>query len=312
MTQAGGFGGLYNQLKQALVGTDLGSVQSSLSLSNITSDADLKARFLNLVARGPFKDIGSGISLLLGVLSTQTYAQAVLSGKSTPSAKRGALLSACLIPPLGIAGILIGLYMRGNFVTQAEVDALTSAGLSVPDGMGVIASTIQVFPAFVVHFMPKLLGGIVLGTLLISIVGGGAGLSLGVATILVKDIYGKITEKMKEPKFSLMATRLTIIVVLAASFGIALMVPSATINDFGFLSMGLRGSVVFIPMSCALFLPGKVDRRFIMAGTICGPIAVLVGNFMNLPFDSLFLGLGVVLILTILGAVFHKNTQPSA
>jgi hypothetical protein len=194
MSLSGGFGGLYGQLKQALVGTDLGSVQSSLSLSNITSDADLKARFLNLVARGPFKDIGSGISLLLGVLSTQTYAQAVLSGKSTASAKRGALLSACLIPPLGIAGILIGLYMRGNFVTQAEVDALTSAGLSVPDGMGVIASTIQVFPAFVVQFMPKLVGGIVLGTLLISIVGGGAGLSLGVATILVKDIYGKFVD----------------------------------------------------------------------------------------------------------------------
>jgi SSS family solute:Na+ symporter len=312
MSLSGGFGGLYGQLKQALVGTDLGSVQSSLSLSNITSDADLKARFLNLVARGPFKDIGSGISLLLGVLSTQTYAQAVLSGKSTASAKRGALLSACLIPPLGIAGILIGLYMRGNFVTQAEVDALTSAGLSVPDGMGVIASTIQVFPAFVVHFMPKLLGGIALGTLLISIVGGGAGLSLGVATIMVKDIYCKVSAKMKDPKMSLTATRLTILVVLAASAAIALMVPSATINDFGFLSMGLRGSVVFIPMSCALFLPGKVDSRFVMAGTICGPVAVLVGNFMNLPFDSLFLGLGVVLILTILGAVFHKNTQPSA
>jgi SSS family solute:Na+ symporter len=313
MKDSGGFSGLYTNLKQALVGTDLGSVQSSLSLSNITSDADLKARFLNLVARGPFKDIGSGLSLLLGVLSTQTYAQAVLSGKSTPSAKRGALLSACLIPPLGIAGILIGLYMRGNFVTQAEVDALTSAGLSVPEGMGVIASTIQVFPAFVVKTMPALVGGIVLGTLLISIVGGGAGLSLGVATILVKDIYAKVSEKMRDTKVSLLATRVTILVVLAASAVLAMLVPSATINDFGFLSMGLRGSVVFIPMSCALFFPGKIDRRFVLAATICGPVAVLVGNFMDLPFDSLFLGLAVVLVLTVLGAVFKKgNDLPHA
>jgi SSS family solute:Na+ symporter len=315
MSLSGGFSGLYAQLKQALVGTDLGNVQSNLSLSNINSEADLKQRFFSLVARGPFKDIGSGLSLLLGVLSTQTYAQAVLSGKSTPSAKRGALLSACLIPPLGIAGILIGLYMRGNFVTQAEVDALASVGASVPEGMGVLASTIQVFPAFVVQYMPALLGGIVLGTLLISIVGGGAGLSLGVATILVKDIYTKISEKMQETRVSLMATRLTILVVLIAACAIALVVPSATINDFGFLSMGLRGSVVFIPMSTALFFPGKINRNFVMAGTIAGPVAVLVGNFISLPFDSLFLGLGVVLVLTILGALFNKGTaknQPEA
>jgi SSS family solute:Na+ symporter len=92
-----------------------------------------------------------------------------------------------------------------------------------------------------------------------------------------------------------------------------MLVPSATINDFGFLSMGLRGSVVFIPMSCALFLPGKIDRRFVLAATICGPVAVLVGNFIDLPFDSLFLGLAVVLVLTVLGAVFKKgNDQPKA
>jgi SSS family solute:Na+ symporter len=92
-----------------------------------------------------------------------------------------------------------------------------------------------------------------------------------------------------------------------------MLVPSATINDFGFLSMGLRGSVVFIPMSCALFFPGKIDRRFVLAATICGPVAVLVGNFIDLPFDSLFLGLAVVLVLTVLGAVFKKgNDQPKA
>jgi SSS family solute:Na+ symporter len=308
MANSGGFTGLYSQLKTVLVGTDLGTVQSSLSLSQITSEADLRHRFFNLVARGPFKDIGSGLSLLLGVLSTQTYAQAVLSGKTTRSAKKGALLSACLIPPLGIAGIMIGLYMRANYVTQAEVDALASVGQSVPDGMGVIASTIQVFPVFVVKCMPALLGGIVLGTLLISIVGGGAGLSLGVATILVKDIYGKISDKMNDAKVSLMATRLTIVAVMAAAFAIALVVPSATINDFGFLSMGLRGSVAFIPMTCALFFPGKISPKFVMASTILGPIAVLAGNFMNLPFDSLFLGLGVSLVLTILGAIFHHDT----
>ena len=59
-------------------------------------------------ARGPAKDLGSGLSLLLGVLSTQIYGQAVMSAKSDGEARRGALLSTFLIPPIGAACILIG------------------------------------------------------------------------------------------------------------------------------------------------------------------------------------------------------------
>jgi SSS family solute:Na+ symporter len=44
-----------------------------------------------------------------------------------------------------------------------------------------------------------------------------------------------------------------------------------------------------------------------MVSTILGPVAVLVGNFLDLPFDSLFLGLAVSLVLTILGAVFNRK-----
>jgi SSS family solute:Na+ symporter len=65
--------------------------------------------------------------------------------------------------------------------------------------------------------------------------------------------------------------------------------------------------VAFIPLTCALFFPGKVNPRFVMVSTILGPVAVLVGNFANLPFDSLFLGLAVSLVLTILGALFNRK-----
>lgn len=306
---AGGFSGLCEQLKGVLVSTPLGGVQSALSLSEITSAADFHDRFLNLVARGKLKDIGSGLSLLLGVLSTQTYAQAVLSGSSDKKGRDGALLSAILIPPLGIAGILIGLYMRAHFVTQAEADALAAIGQAVPDGMGVIASTIQVFPAFVVHCMPELFGGIVLGTLLITIVGGGAGLSLGVATILMRDIYRKISPAMEKPGVALAATRLTIAAVLLVSAAIAFTVPGAMINDFGFLSMGLRGSVVFVPLTAAMFFPGRIHPRYAVAGVIAGPAAVLIGQAMAVPFDPLFLGVGIVLVIFLIGAAAGKPKQ---
>lgn len=298
---SGGVGGLGAALTKALVGTDLGSMQSAVSLSDISTPADFSARFLSLVARGPLKDIGSGLSLLLGVLSTQTYAQAILTGKTDREAKKGALLSAFLIPPLGIAGIGIGLFMRSRYVTAAEAAALAAAGKSVPEGMDTIASTIQVFPMFVVNHMPQFFGGIILGTLLITIIGGGAGLSLGVATIAVRDIYTSISPKFQDAKTALTANRLTIVGVLALAAVLGMAVPGATINDFGFLSMGLRGSVVFLPLVCALFLPGKIDRRAALAATVLGPVAVLAGNAAGLPFDPLFLGIAVCFVIHVLG-----------
>lgn len=297
----GGLSGLGTSLQSVLVGTDLGNVQSAVSLSNINTPADLASRFYSLTARGPLKDIGSGLSLLLGVLSTQTYAQAILTGKTNREAKKGAMLSACLIPPLGIAGIGIGLFMRTRYVTAAEATALAAAGKSIPAGMGTITSTIQVFPMFVVNHMPQFFGGIILGTLLVTIIGGGAGLSLGVATIAVRDIYTSISPKFQNPRVALNANRLTIIGVLALAALLGMAVPGATINDFGFLSMGLRGSVVFLPLVCALFLPGKIDRRAVLVSTVLGPVAVLAGNAVGLPFDPLFVGIAVCFVIHALG-----------
>lgn len=300
----GGAAGLGELLNSTLVNTSLGSI------NNIYETADLPARFGSLLARGSLNDLGAGLSLVLGVLSTQTYASAIWSAKSDQAARKGALLSAFLIPPIGIACILVGLFMRGHCITSAELEALLALGQTPPQGMIEIATTAQVFPAFVLHYMPGLLGGIVLGTLLITIVGGGAGLSLGVATIVINDIAGKLMKKPDSPKRQLTATRIAIIVVLAISAAIATLVPSAVINDFGYLSMGLRGAVIFVPLSASLFFPGRVGRRWITAAIIAGPLSVLVGNFLNISFDPLFIGVTVSLALVLFGGVSHTKCPP--
>ncbi len=132
---ANGFGGVLETVEHLLVNSPLGA------LSGVESQQAVHERFTSLIARGASKDIGSGLSLVLGVLSTQTYAQAIWSGKSDRAAKKGALLSACLIPPIGIACILIGLYMRGHCITADEVAALQAVGQSVPEGLIQIEST---------------------------------------------------------------------------------------------------------------------------------------------------------------------------
>ena len=309
LVMSGGVGGLIENLKALLGGTDLGMVQQAANkLPDITDAGQISGRYLNLIGRGVSKDVGSGISLLLGVLSTQTYAQAIWSGKSDRAAKRGALLSAGLIPPLGIAGICIGMFMRSRYLLQSEVDALTAAGLSVPD-MPVLSGTIQVFPTFVLDHLPSVIGGIVIGTLLITAVAGGAGLAFGMATILVKDIFNKLSKRPYSVWRELEHTRLTIGGILLSAAAVAIAVPGSTINDFGFLSMGLRGSAVFVPLTCALWLHGKIDSRWVMASVICAPLSILVGKMLPLPFDALFLGVGVSLLLCLMGLFTGKKTE---
>ena len=299
--------GLLSGLNTLLCGTDLGLIQKTANgLANLQTPSDLHARFQSLVARGAMKDIGSGVSLLLGVLSTQTYAQAIWSAETDRKAKSGALLSAVLIPPLGIAGICIGLFMRSHYLLQAEADALTAAGMAVPE-LPVLASTIQVFPMFVLNHLPALVAGVVLGTLLITSVGGGAGLSLGMATILVKDIYKRVSKALDSEQKELIATRVTLGGVLIAAAIVAALVPSSTINDLGFLSMGLRGSVVLVPMSFALWVKGPVNHKCILASIILSPVAVLLGKFMPLPFDALYLGILVSLACCLLGKVLGEK-----
>ena len=71
--------------------------------------------------------------------------------------------------------------------------------------------------------------------------------------------------------------------------------------------MGLRGSVAFIPLCTALFMPGKVSPKYAMAAMIAGPIFTLVGKFI-LPatIDSLFLGIAATIVITAAGIVKRK------
>ena len=238
--------------------------------------------FFSLIARGAGEDIGAGLSLVLGVLTTQTYAQAVLSGKTDGAARRGALLSAFLIPPIGVGGILVGLYMRANAALYPGLTAKTA------------------LTTFVTAEMPPVLAGVILGTLFIAVVGTGAGLALGISSILNNDIVKRVTHKFDDPrKESWLST---------GSLG-------DTILQFAFMSMGLRGAVVFLPLCAALWLPGRIDRKFAMASIIIAPICVLLfGTVFSslISFDSLFIGILASLIIMGIGlAAGRKKPQLS-
>ena len=247
--------------------------------------------FFSLFARGAGTDLGAGFSLLLGVLTTQTYAQAVLSARSDASARTGALISTFLIPPIGIGGILVGLYMRANFPGLAAKTALTT---------------------FVTTYMPSALSGIVLGTLFIAVVGTGAGLALGMSFVLNEDILDRFTHKFDGPEKQRFMGRVWMVLVLALACVLSMGPLGDTILSFAFMSMGLRAAAVFASLCAALFFPGRVSRKWAVASIVLGPVAVLAGKFMGLPFDSLFLGIGVGIVLILAGALAKSRERRSA
>ena len=277
----------------------------------------------NMVARGALKDIGGCLSLMLGVVTTQTYAQGIWSAASTPKARRGAIYCACLIPIIGAACTLVGMYMRGHYVTTAELAALQAAGHQLPEGIGVIEGSLQAFPAFVLNYLPAWIGGICLGAMLVNILGCGSGLTLGAATILVRDVVDNLRQLRVSRQFghrlpravvetgssALVQTRLAIVAILTLAVVVALSVRGTFINDLGFLSLGLRAVALLFPLSFALFLPGRFRANRVVPAMVAGTAVMLLAKFFSLPADPIYYGLGINALVMLSGLRTAKGTK---
>ena len=289
------------------------AVYQSPVLSQVNGLTDVESihqRYGSLVARGAMKDLGGCLSLILGVVSTQTYAQCIWSAATTTHARRGALICGICLPVIGAACTMVGIYMRGHYVTAAELSALQQAGETLPAGIGVIENAAQAFPAFILRHLPAWLGGIMLGTLLINILGCGSGLSLGVDTILVRDVYSNLSRGVARWS-QLLQMRLSIVGVLVLAVVVALLCNNSFINDLGFLSLGLRAVSILFPLSFALWLPGRFAARRILLAMPIGVVAMLVAKLLALPGDAVYYGLVIELLVIILHPESRKS-QPSA
>ncbi len=291
---ANGLSGLYDSVD---------TIYQSQTLAQVNGLTDIESihhRYGSPFARGIFKDLGGCLSLILGVICTQSYAQCIWSASNNHKARRGALYCSFFIPIIGAACTLVGIYMRGHYITMDELAAMKAAGESIPSGIGVLENSAQAFPAFIIKYMPPWLGGLMLGTMVINILGCGSGLALGAATILVRDVYGNINRsmgKIKSPLSQLAQTRLSIIGILTAAVLATLIFHSTLINDLGFLSLGLRAVAILFPLSFALWCPGKIKPLQIQLSMPVGVVSMLLANFISLPGDAIYYGLGASLLV---------------
>ena len=244
-----------------------------------------KEQYFNIFGRGFGIDGGAGLSLVFGVLSTQTYAQCVRVGRTDKIARKGVLLSALLIPPIGLGGVLIGMYMQ----------------ISAPE-----TNSAQVFGQFVLQHMPGVLGGVILATLLVAIVGASAGLCLGAATNVAQDLYKRARPQASDKQL-LAVTRISIVIMLAVTLLFMSDSMQSAILKWSFMSQALRATMLFFPLLGALFLPGKIERHFAAASMVVGPVMVFLGQIViKTSFDPLFLGMGCALLLMIAGYAVQK------
>jgi len=238
--------------------------------------------WFSLFGYGVREGVSDLISMLVGVVSTQTYLQAVFSASDGSTARRGAFISAVLIPPLGLLGILVGLYMRQH----------------APEMQSAL-----VLPAFIEQFLPAALAGVAFAALLIAAVGTASGLALGVATTLKVDVLRRWIDGSRE----LLLFRGLTVAVVGFAFVLLLFNLGSAIMDWSFLSMGLRGATLFFPLLFAVFFKQNdlryVGRLSIYAAPVC---VVSAGLLQSLLLPPLYVGLGVSLALFVVGCCRTK------
>ncbi len=223
-------------------------------MSALPQDID----FLNFFSDGVGPTIVDMGSMITGVLSTQIYLQAVFSAKTIRQARNGAFLSALIIPPIGVLGIIVGLYLRAHY----------------PELEGASA---QALPFFFKQAFPPALAAFCSAVLLLAILGTGAGLVLGVTTNVYMDGIRRVTKEEN----SLAMVRLCTLAVLILSGGIVFMGFDTAILQWSYLSMGCRGASVFAGLCIAVFMGRRKFSPAVSAGLYLLPVGYLALQILN-------------------------------
>ncbi len=228
-------------------------------LNNVINQLPEGTKWLSLFSYGSKEASIDLVSMVIGVLATQTYLQAIFSAKNVKEARKGAFISAAIIPPIGIFGVFVGMYLR---VYHPEIASANTAAL----------------PFFIQHYFPNILADILMVFVLIIILGTGSGLCLGVITNIYNDVLGAGNIS---GKYDILKMRVIGTVILLVAFLIVLAELNNTILEWSYLSMGLRGSATFIPLILCIFIPKTTKNQYIRVISYLLPIIYLAVSFLD-------------------------------
>ncbi len=224
------------------------------------------------------------LSMMVGVICTQTYVQAIFSAATPETAAAGCIAAALIVIPVGLPFIAIGMYMHAF-----EPDVLP----------------ILVLPTYLVEHEHVLIAGVALGGILLSLISSIGGLALGMGTMISHDIAG-VVFRIRSDRKLLAITRFSVAVILLAAGAFALAHLESQVLFWNYLSMALRGGGIFLPMTAAIFWTGHIAPRWgLLSITVSTAAAVLSATVFPLPIDPVFVGL--FLSALFLGIGWMKN-----
>jgi SSS family solute:Na+ symporter len=235
--------------------------------------AALPATYFNLFGNGFWKDIGNGLGIVFGVLTTQVYVQAVLCGRDARQARVGTIAAGIGTTVFGLGGVAVGMFMRVHEPSIAAAQAL---------------------PLFAAHYFSPLMSGIMLGAILITVITCAGGLALGIATMFTRDLYQHYFRPQMGDREGLLVARTLIVVVVAAGVLIGASDILKLIISYSFLAFAFRADALLVPVIVAV-LGNRTGLRSTGAGIgalVCGMVTDIGWNLLVAPGGAaVFIGL---------------------
>jgi SSS family solute:Na+ symporter len=280
--KAAGVSGL---LKMALLWITLctAGVAATLSLYGMADFDTVFPAFpwFSMSARGIDDSLGNLLSMVVGIICSQSYVQAIFSASDTRTATVGAIAAAMISIPVGLPLIAVGMYMHAQHPDLAPVMAL---------------------PIYFITYLPSWIAGMGLAGILLSVVGSTAGLALGVGTMFAND-FGRQYFRIDE-RSMLLITRVAVVAFAGLAVTIALANLDSFLLDWNYLSLALRGAGVFLPLTLAIVRPGRLSAPWAVTSMAASSALAVAGRVVfALPVNPLFTGLAVSAVIIAIGVL---------
>ena len=244
--------------------------------------------WFSLFGRGVGDGLFSLGAMIVGVISTQTYVQAIFSAKNGRAAAAGCLSAALVVIPVGLPSVMIGMFMHAQHPEINSIDAL---------------------PLYLATYLPEWLGGIGLAAVLLSALGSIAGLALGVGTMISRDVVTKVWTGLTA-QGQLWASRLSVLAVSVAAMVFVFLHLDSSVLEWNYLSMALRGSGIFLPLTFCIFFPGKVRASMGVAAMGAGIFAALFWRHISsIEVNSLLPALCYNLFFLLIGLCWREEKK---
>ncbi len=256
----------------------------------IHSDPAVKAAlpdfpWFSLLGNGTGNAAANLLSVFVGIICTQTYIQALFSATDPQTAAYGAFAAALVAIPVGLPCAMIGMYMH---VVEPGVTPLL------------------VLPTYLLHHQPALVGGMAMGGIIISLISSIGGQSLGIGTIISKDIVAPLFN-IKNDGTLLKLNRCSCVLIMVIGCIFSIIFRDTQILFWNYLSMGLRGGGIFLPLTLAVFRPKCVSGRWVALSMICSTAVAILATLMKAPVKPMFLAVAVSFLLLLPGMLAKKE-----